>query len=566
MSRLPAVHPVNPIRPSLLGLMLLTSCSVGFQSPGSTVIPGDDDAVGDDDTGDDDTGDDDSASVGDDDTGPADDDTTVGDDDGGGSCSPLLNASCGFTVSADTGAAGTTDNIDSWSCSGWDESGPELAYRFTATNGDAVTATLSSIESGVDLDIYVAEETGSGCESADCIAYDDVGVTFTPQAGRTYFIVVDGYLGAAGSFVLDVDCAAAGDDDDTTPVGDDDTVPGDDDTTPVGDDDTVPGDDDTSSTGDDDTTAPPPESCTNGLDDDGDGNVDCDDSECVGAPSCAPPSGVCNSVGTLTANSSISSANDDPGSTDAVNTWGCTSWDESGPEIVWSFTAPVDGQGTVAISLPGWFNTSDLDVFVLDGALGCNPAACVAYGAESTTWTATAGSTWYIVVDGYQGDSSDFDLDLSFQSSSEFNCGDGVDDDGDGQADCDDSDCAASSSCQCVDEFSLSCGSTDAWYTGSGQGSDVVDGYSCVSWAETGPEYAYSFTPTADASVTVELTPASGIDLDVFVLGGTCTGAGCVAYGDNSVTWSATAGTPYHVVVDGYSGDAGDYSLSVTCN
>jgi hypothetical protein len=93
-----------------------------------------------------------------------------------------------------------------------------------------------------------------------------------------------------------------------------------------------------------------------------------------------------------------------------------------------------------------------------------------------------------------------------------------------------------------------------------------VNGYSCTSWSETGPEFSYSFTPTANASVTVEITPDSGIDLDVFVLAGACTGAGCTAYGDNSVTWSATAGTPYHIVVDGYLGDAGGYSIDVTCN
>ncbi len=62
-----------------------------------------------------------------------------------------------------------------------------------------------------------------------------------------------------------------------------------------------------------------------------------------------------------------------------------------------------------------WFFPPDLDVFVLSGSTGsCEPTNCVAYGDSVATWAVTAGSTWYIVVDGYLGDSGDYDLTLSF--------------------------------------------------------------------------------------------------------------------------------------------------------
>jgi hypothetical protein len=55
----------------------------------------------------------------------------------------------------------------------------------------------------------------------------------------------------------------------------------------------------------------------------------------------------------------------------------------------------------------------DLDVFVLDGSGGCDPSACIAGGDTTVTWNVTAGSSWYIVVDGYQGDVSPYELALT---------------------------------------------------------------------------------------------------------------------------------------------------------
>lgn len=548
---------MSPLRSIVLFLGAFAGCSVGFQSEPAE-LAGDDDLPDDDSTSatDDDTGGDDDTTVDDETSGDDDasDDDTAGDDDtssdddtsaSAGACSALVTATCGWTVSADTSSASATDSIDSWSCSGWDGSGPELGYRFQPTTTGQVTASLSGIEGG-DLDIYIIEDTGDGCSPSDCLEYGDTDATFDAQAGRTYYLVVDGFDGATGSFLLEVACGTAAGDDDS--VGDDDVA------------------------GDDDTAPPPAEDCDNGLDDDGDAWTDCDDPGCASDPGCSAPAGGCSVGATIGAGAFVSGNNGGGGSTDVIDTWTCMpSWDESGPEYVYSFTAPTDGTATATLSIPGWFDFSDLDLFLLDASMGCNATACQDADTESLTWAATAGSTWYIVVDGFAGDATDFDLDLGWEGpppTSEGDCADGADEDNDGDTDCADTDCATTSDCTCAPDFTLSCGDSDAWMTTSAQATDAVDTYSCVFWDESGPEYTYTFIPTANTQATVTLSGLGGNDLDVFVLsgGGACSGTACIGYGDNNASFAATAGTTYYIVVDGYSGDSGDYDIELICN
>ena len=62
---------------------------------------------------------------------------------------------------------------------------------------------------------------------------------------------------------------------------------------------------------------------------------------------------------------------------------------------------------TVTVTEPG--NTLDI-MLLKDMGLGCNPATCLQWDLESLTWQAQAGVTYYIVVEGYQGGTSNFDL------------------------------------------------------------------------------------------------------------------------------------------------------------
>lgn len=95
--------------------------------------------------------------------------------------------------------------------------------------------------------------------------------------------------------------------------------------------------------------------------------------------------------------------------------------------------------------------------------------------------------------------------------------------------------------------------------------------YGCVEWSYTGPELAWQLKTSLSEDVTVSLTGLSA-DLDLFVLtDSACDATGCLGASDNgdaddeSVTFSATAGHAYTIVVDGYDGSVSDLQLSVSC-
>ena len=243
------------------------------------------------------------------------------------------------------------------------------------------------------------------------------------RSRQTYYLVIDGFFGAAGSFVLDVACG--------------EEIPGDDD-------DSVSGDDDDSVSGDDDdSVSTPAEVCDDGMDNDGDGAVDCGDTDCSSDLNCS--GGVCNPAATLGEGSQANWSNDGNGSTNAISSYSCQpNWNESGPEFAFEYVAAVDGQATVNLSeLPDEVieyvvgSLDDLDVFVLDGNGSCSPSNCVVGGDSTVSWNVTVGSSWYIVVDGFEGDVSPFSLTLDVlptTPSVETNCTDGLDDDADGSS------------------------------------------------------------------------------------------------------------------------------------
>ena len=504
--------------------------------------------------------DDSSAATGDDDDSTA---PPLGDDDdstepaGSGVCSPVGVLSCGSEIAASTLDSTATSEIDAYSCSSWSATGPELAWSFTATETGSVVAALTEMQAGQDLDVYVVPALG-GCAASDCVAYGNTEATFEAVAGATYHVVVDGYMGAAGTFSLALTCGGATGDDDDAAGDDDDSVGDDDDST-------------TGTTGDDDDSV--------GDDDDSVGDDDDSTSEPVGS------AGVCSPAYTLTGPSTDSWENNGTGSTNAIDTYACVGWDESGPEYVYEYVATVDGQATVHIEeladelIEMVFGPMDnLDVFILDPSGGCGANSCVAYHDDTVSWTVTAGSTWYVVVDGYQGDTSPFDLTVTEVGngpppppSTETSCADGLDDDADGLTDCDDSDCASANACQlgtCIPARVIDCGDSDSWNNSAIGSWELVDTYSCTGWDESGPEVTYLFQPAADAQVTVELANMSA-DLDVFVVSDTasgCEGTSCAAFGSTSASFSVQAGESWYVVVDGYNGAVSDFDLTVTCN
>jgi cysteine-rich repeat protein len=120
---------------------------------------------------------------------------------------------------------------------------------------------------------------------------------------------------------------------------------------------------------------------------------------------------------------------------------------------------------------------------------------------------------------------------------------------------------------ECLDQWPLTCADSDDWNNGGMGSTDVIDTHGCNSWDENGPEYAYLFVATTSENVTVGLS-AMTADLDIFIIddqGGVCDPTNCLAAGKGSVTFAAVAGTTYYIVVDGFAGALGDYTVTVVC-
>ncbi|MCC6876719.1 MAG: SGNH/GDSL hydrolase family protein, partial [Sandaracinaceae bacterium] len=93
-----------------------------------------------------------------------------------------------FAVLADTRASSHRD-LDAYSCSTADESGPELRYRLVLDAPASVTA-LAVSGTGADVDIHIL---GAGGTAADCLARDNRIVTLNLAAG-TYYVVADTFV------------------------------------------------------------------------------------------------------------------------------------------------------------------------------------------------------------------------------------------------------------------------------------------------------------------------------------------------------------------------------------
>jgi len=494
-------------------------------------------------------------------------------------CLDAWTLTCGDSDSWNNGGFGSTDVIDTYSCSGWDESGPEYTYLFIAAASENVTIGLSAM--AVDLDIFVIDDQGGVCDPTNCLDVGETSVTFAAVAGTTYYLVVDGYLGAVGDYTATLVCPSTpGCGDGTVDMGEDcdDGNFDDTDACVTGCVNASCGDgylhagvedcDDGNANNDDgcrnDCTIP---ACGDGILDTGeecdDGNVtDLDgcSAACVLEP-CDQDQWPLTCGGSDTYNNSWGMS-----PTNLISTYSCAAWDESGPEYTYLFTA-ANG-GVVILDLTVNTAGEDLDVFVITQSNGqCSPTDCLTYGDSQAAFLAVAGETYYIIVDGFGGSIADYTIDMT------CNCGNGTLDFGE---ECDDGNSASGDGCDanceregvlCEPDFVLACGGTDTWSNLGGGHTNNVASYSCNTWNESGPEYTYLFNPVNAGDVTVDLSGMTE-DLDIYILsdgGMVCDPSNCLDYGNDTVTFTATAGGVYFLVVDGFDGAVSDYTIDVTC-
>ncbi len=112
-------------------------------------------------------------------------------------CSAAVPIDCNTSVNGST--IGLPNNVDAYSCVGWNEAGGEAVYELVLDDDYTVTAYIHGM--GADLDIFFLD----GCVEANCLAYGNTLFTTVVGPG-TYYIVVDGYNGAEDFFALTLEC------------------------------------------------------------------------------------------------------------------------------------------------------------------------------------------------------------------------------------------------------------------------------------------------------------------------------------------------------------------------
>ncbi len=134
---------------------------------------------------------------------------------GNDNCDTATAVDCGTSLIGESNATADGFNADfspgvfPSSCTGFDAPGPDVVYELSLGATQDVTVTMTPNPS-FDAAIYVVTPD-CGDTVANCIAGDDSGnpeeVTFTANAGETYFIIADSFGAAGGTFDLSVSCA-----------------------------------------------------------------------------------------------------------------------------------------------------------------------------------------------------------------------------------------------------------------------------------------------------------------------------------------------------------------------
>ncbi|MEM1325599.1 MAG: reprolysin-like metallopeptidase [Bacteroidota bacterium] len=217
----------------------------------------------------------------------------------------------------------------------------------------------------------------------------------------------------------------------------------------------------------------------------------------------------------------------------------------SGPELIYSFQA---APGALTANLTGL--TADLDLILLSD---CNnpTGTVVAQGTsgststESLTFNITNPGTYFLVIDGFNGASSAFNLSLA--------CTGGGGGGGNGS---------------CAAPFAIQCGDNDSKNTNTGQNN--IEDYN-IGFLLTGPELIYEVLAGA-GTFTANLSGMTA-DLDMILLSDCNNPTGTViatattsSTSTESLTTNlANAGT-YYLVIDGFNGASSAFNLSLTCS
>ncbi len=381
---------------------------------------------------------------------------------------------------------------------------------YTAScDGDATIGTCS--QSGANDDSVIIVYDGGSCPSAGaaCLASSDDAcgsggfmseVTIPVTAGSSYLVQIGGWNGSEGDGTLDIALAS-----------------------------------------------PAEADCANGIDDDCDGQVDCDDSDCAGSTDCSND----DCAGAYPAGEG-SHAYDLTGST----LDGPSDCDSNIANDVWfAYTPSANGTATIGTCAQSGSN-DDSVLAVYDGAtcptagatcLASSDDACGSGGFMSTVDVAvTGGNTYLIQVAGWNGGEGDGTLDISLVACTNDDC------------------CGADQVGEGSHAYDL---------TGS-----TLDGPAdCDSNMENDVWMLY--TASCDGLATIGTCAQSGANDDSVIIvydGDSCPVAGdaCLASSDDAcgsggfmseVTIPVSAGSSYYIQIGGWNGSEGDGTLDIAC-
>ena len=140
---------------------------------------------------------------------PSDEDWESDGDTDASRCRNALALRCGDRYSHNISAQGLPNEWYGYSCTQRGEGGDEAIYSFQTDVQCQVELRLTDLQADIDLMLLNA------CDPWSCIAASPTPVDiqqneeirFTAEPGQRYFVVVDGYADASGSYTLSVDCA-----------------------------------------------------------------------------------------------------------------------------------------------------------------------------------------------------------------------------------------------------------------------------------------------------------------------------------------------------------------------
>jgi hypothetical protein len=119
---------------------------------------------------------------------------------------PVIPIAVGCDTTLRGSTVGAANQVPGYGCVAWNENGGEAIFRLEAPAGESVrlTAALDSLIG--DLDLFLLTE----CNSEACLAYANREISLVLESDAAYYLIVDGYQGAAGPYKLRVTCLYAG--------------------------------------------------------------------------------------------------------------------------------------------------------------------------------------------------------------------------------------------------------------------------------------------------------------------------------------------------------------------